>query len=63
MGFQETHNDLWDAALMDDKFSLVAKLDEKCQVRVKTPCGPTQRFNLEKIVLQGFSSTQVLSSD
>ena len=53
MGFQETHNDLWDVSLKNDKFALVAKLDENCQVRVKTPCGPTQRFNLENTILQG----------
>ena len=44
MGFHETHNDLWDSGSIDDKFSLISKLDEKCRVSVKTPCGVTKLF-------------------
>ena len=53
MWFAETHNDLWNTKINDDKFSLIAKLDENCQAVVKTPCGDTDRFNLNQIVLQG----------
>ena len=53
MDYVETHNDLYDAGVQNDLFTLIAALDEKCSVRVKTPCGPTERFNLEKLVLQG----------
>ena len=53
MWFEETMNDLWDVKVQDDKFSLISKLDEKCKIVVKTPCGPTERFELERIVLQG----------
>ena len=45
MGYD--HNDLWDVGL------LIAKLDEKTKVVVKTPCGVTDQFDLEKTVLQG----------
>ena len=53
MWFEETLNDLWDVEVQDDKFTLISKLDEKCNVVVKTPCGTTEMFELERIVLQG----------
>jgi hypothetical protein len=51
MWFDETMNDLWDVKVQDDKFSLISKLDEKCRIVVKTPCGPTERFELDRISL------------
>ena len=42
-------NDLWDSGIQDDKFSLIAKMNEKCQIAVKTPVGVTDRFELEQI--------------
>ena len=53
MWFAETHNDLFDVKVKDDKFALIAKLDEKADVVVKTPCGNTDQFTLENIVMQG----------
>ena len=53
MDYVETHNDLYDAGVQNDLFTLIAAMAEKCSVRVKTPCGPTESFNLEKLVLQG----------
>ena len=53
MGFEETHNDLWDIGIRDDKLALIAKLDERANVVVKTPCGETDRFILKKSVMQG----------
>ena len=53
MWFEETHNDLFDVKVQDDKFALIAKLDAKAKVIVKTPCGPTDEFTLEQIVMQG----------
>ena len=53
MWFQETHNDLWNANITDDRFALISQLDENCQAVVKTPCGDTERFTLNRIVLQG----------
>ena len=53
MWLEETMNDLWDVKVQDDKFSLISNLDEKCRIVVKTPCGPTERFELDRIVLQG----------
>ena len=53
MLFEETMNDLWDVKVQDDKFSLISNLDEKCRIVLKTPCGPTERFELNRIVLQG----------
>ena len=37
----------------NDLFSLIAKLDQECNVRVKTPCGISDRFTLNEIVMQG----------
>ena len=50
MWFEDTHNDLFDVKVQDDKFELIAKMDEETKVVVKTPCGPTDEFTLEKIV-------------
>ena len=53
MWYEETLNDLWDVKIQDDKFALISKLDEKCKIVVKTPCGVTDNFELERIALQG----------
>ena len=34
MNYEETHNDLWDVGVKNDKFALIAKLDEKAKVVV-----------------------------
>ena len=47
------HNNLWDVGVKDDKFALIAKLDENAEVVVKTPCGVTDQFNLKRLVMQG----------
>ena len=53
MWYAETHNDLFDVKVKDNKFSLIAKLDEKADVVVKTPCGVTDEFTLDELVMQG----------
>ena len=53
MDFDESHNGLYDVGLQNNLFKLVAKLDDKCTVKVKTPCGSTDSFNLERLVMQG----------
>ena len=53
MNYEETHNDLWDVGVHDDKFAMIAKLDEHVKAVVKTPCGTTEEFELNKIVMQG----------
>ena len=53
VGEGETHNDMFDAKVQDDKFALIAKMDETAKVVVKTPCDPTDEFTLNKIVMQG----------
>ena len=53
MWFEDTHNDIYDVKVTDDKFALIAKLDETANVIVKTPCGPTEEFNLNRLIMQG----------
>ena len=53
MWAEETMNDFYDAGVKDDKFALVSLLNEKCQVKVKTPVGDTDRFELNRIEMQG----------
>jgi hypothetical protein len=53
MDYAETHNDLWDVGVRDDRFAMIAKLDELAKVVVKTPSGITDKFELNKTVLQG----------
>ena len=53
MCYEETHNDLYDVGIQDDRFAMIAKLDEHAKAVVKTPCGSTEKFELNKIVMQG----------
>ena len=53
MWYQETHNDMFDVKVNDDRFALIAKMDETANVIVKTPCGPTDEFSLDRLIMQG----------
>ena len=53
MDYAETHNDLWDVGVRDDRFAMIAKLDELAKVVVKTPSGITDKFELNRTVMQG----------
>ena len=47
---------------MFKKVLVTAKLDDKCEVKVKTPCGPTESFILKEIVPQGSVSASIKCS-
>ena len=49
----ETMNDMWNVGVNNDKFSLMSKLNKKCNIAIKTPAGMTERFSLEEIEMQG----------
>ena len=51
--FTETMNDIWNAKVQDDEFALLSKLNEELIVKVKTPVGDTDSFELREIELQG----------
>ena len=53
MWYQETMNDMWDVGIQDDKFALMAKMNEKCNIAIKTPVGITERFEATEIEMQG----------
>ena len=53
MNYEETHNDLWDVGVQNDKFAVISKLDEKAKVVVKTPSGTTDKFELTNLIMQG----------
>ena len=53
MWTEETMNDLYDAGVKDQNFSLISLMNDKCQVKVKTPVGDTKRFELNRIEMQG----------
>ena len=53
MWYKETINDLWDSGVQDEKFAVIAKMNERCKIAVKTPVGITNRFDLEEIEMQG----------
>ena len=40
MWYEETMNDLWDAGIQDDKFAIIAKLNENCKILSKLPWAP-----------------------
>ena len=54
--------DLWDAGVHDEKFAIVSKMNEKCQIAVKTPVGITDRFELEQIEMQGTKFSNIKCS-
>ena len=53
MWMDECINDLWEAGIVDDKLSLIHKINEKVQVKVKTPFGFTESETVSKVVMQG----------
>ena len=53
MWAEETMNDFYDAGVKNDKFALISLMNDKCKVKVKTPVGDTERFELNQIEMQG----------
>lgn len=53
MCFQETFNDLFDVNVSNDKFALLVKLNEVGNVKVKTPCGKSDTFDIHNKIMQG----------
>ena len=51
--YEETMNDLWEVGVNDDKFAVIAEVNKKCNISVKTPVGQTDRFMLTNIEMQG----------
>ena len=49
----ELMNDLWEVNVQDDKFALISKMNEECNVKVKTPVGETDEFKLKEVEMQG----------
>ena len=43
MCYEETHNNLYDVGIQDDRFAMIAKLDEHAKAVVKTPRGSTEK--------------------
>ena len=35
MWYKETMNDMWDVGVQDDRFALMAKMNEKCSIGIK----------------------------
>ena len=62
MWFHETMNDLWDAGVQDDRFAVISKMNQTCDIAVKTPVGITNRFVLEKIEMQGTKLSNIKCS-
>ena len=60
--YQETMNDMWNVGVQDDKFALMAKLNETVNVSIKTGVGQTDRFKLHKIEQQGTCNGQIKCS-
>ena len=50
---QDTMNDYYDVGVKDDKFALISLLNKKCNVKVKTPVGDTENFEVQDIEMQG----------
>ena len=53
---------MWDAGIKDDKFAVIAKMNEKCKIAVKTPVGVSERFEIDKIEMQGTKFSNIKCS-
>ena len=62
MWFEETMNDLWDVGVQNDKFAVIAKMNEHCNIAVKTPVGVTDRFEMERLEMQGTKFSNIKCS-
>ena len=62
MWYEETMNDLWDTGIKNDKFAVIAKMNETCNIAVKTPVGVTERFKMDKIEMQGTKLSNIKCS-
>ena len=51
--YEETMNDLWDVGITDDRFALISEMNAKCKIAIKTPVGMTERFEMQRIEMQG----------
>ena len=47
--YQETMNDMWNVSVKDDKFALMAKMNETVDIAVKIGDDQTDRFKLHQI--------------
>ena len=48
MWFEGTLNDLYDMKVNNDKFALLTELNKDGKVKVKTPCGITEQFEIKE---------------
>ena len=62
MWYEETMNDLWDVGVQNDKFAVIAKMNKKCNISIKTPVGMTNRFDMNKIEMQGTKFSNIKCS-
>ena len=49
----ESINDLYDSGLRNDKLALIYSSNTNANIAIKTSSGITERFNIQKIVMQG----------
>ena len=50
---EECINDMYEVGLQNDKLNMLYLMNENSQIVVKTPCGMTEKFTLNKIIMQG----------
>ena len=50
---EDTMLSLWDLGVQDDIFPLIYKMNELCNIKIRTPHGTSQPFTCERIVKQG----------
>ena len=53
MWLKEVLNDLYDVKMNNDQLALLYNLNRTSKVAMKTPCGMTERMEMNELVLQG----------
>ena len=53
MWFKESMNGLYEAGVIDDKFSLLCELNKTSKIFIRTPVGNSEKFEINDNVMQG----------
>ena len=62
LSLEECINDLYDVGVKNDNLALIYKANEQNKISVQTPFGITERFNIDKTVMQGEVMSPILCS-
>ena len=63
MWFKKAMNNLYDVDMNDDHFSLLSETNLKSNIKVKTPVGPSETFEINSVIMQGGKLTKMFGTN